>query len=471
VIALTDTSPVVDVEPAQYVRLLGYPPGRVVQGRAAELAAWAREWYAANGRPWVVLRGTERLSLHASGAGLPPRGDARGAGLPPRDDARGAGLQPRDDARGAGLQPCVSIDDVPFTASRLRTLLQQSNAHGVVLAAVSAGAELEAEAQRLWKDDKPDEYFFLEMYGSAVVEHLAMATGARLCAWAEALGMAVLPHDSPGYDGWDIGEQPRLLPLVAHGAALPGPLRVLESGALVPKKSLLAVYGVTRNADAPGRRLASMVPCEQCSLARCQYRRRPYRHASDSSDPMWGRASALQDDPMWGRALALQGDDDPSSRTSALQDPSYRTSRKALQRWARERLTLTLRDDDGVDARFRYDGTTCTNMGRELSFLYEVTLGPRDEGYPIREQRCAPSPGDAGHTAMCGYIRDGEGLMAAIADERSLAGQRLDDVLSWARPTSAAGCYCDRASREHKWGLVLETIHLALAEKEREAAS
>jgi len=30
------------------------------------------------------------------------------------------------------------------------------------------------------------------------------------------------------------------------------------------------------------------------------------------------------------------------------------------------------------------------------------------------------------------------------------------------RPASPAGCYCEPASRQHKWGLVLETIHYAL---------
>jgi hypothetical protein len=28
---------------------------------------------------------------------------------------------------------------------------------------------------------------------------------------------------------------------------------------------------------------------------------------------------------------------------------------------------------------------------------------------------------------------------------------------------SPAGCYCEPDSRQHKWGLVLETIHYALA--------
>jgi hypothetical protein len=289
-----------------------------------------------------------------------------------------------------------------------------------------------------------------------------MRTGARLCAWAEAQGMAVLPHDSPGYTGWDIAEQPAPLPLVTNGLALPGPLRALESGGLAPKKSLLAVYGLTRQVNADGR-LTSLVPCEQCTLPRCQYRRRPY---------VWARASALAgagssaSEPRDGEMASALSEN--RGAAALRSNATYRTSRKALQRWARERLTMSARQDGGVDAQFRYDGTTCTNMGRELTFVYDVTLGSREDGYPIREQRCGPEPGDTGHTAMCGYIRNAPQLMAAIAEERPLVGLRLDDVLSWARPTSAAGCYCDASSREHKWGLVLETIHFALVERERE---
>ena len=56
--------------------------------------------------------------------------------------------------------------------------------------------------------------------------------------------------------------------------------------------------------------------------------------------------------------------------------------------------------------------------------------------------------------------------MTAIDSEKPLNGERLNAVLEWRRGASAAGCYCDAASREHKWGLVLETIHYALAQKE-----
>ena len=66
-------------------------------------------------------------------------------------------------------------------------------------------------------------------------------------------------------------------------------------------------------------------------------------------------------------------------------------------------------EDGSLDAVFRYDGTTCTNMGRPLAFHYNVKLGPRAEGYPIREQRCAPAAGDTGHAVHVPVYRGSGG--------------------------------------------------------------
>jgi hypothetical protein len=56
--------------------------------------------------------------------------------------------------------------------------------------------------------------------------------------------------------------------------------------------------------------------------------------------------------------------------------------------------------------------------------------------------------------------------MSAIDNEKPLLGQRLNAVLEWRREPNGAGCYCEPQSRNHKWGLVLETIHYALVQKE-----
>jgi len=386
-IEFAETGPAVLVEEAEYVRLLGYPRGFVLDGRARELAVWARTWYADHGVPWICARETDCLEIESG---------------------------------------CVRIDDAAFASERLRQTLHRAEAHGVALAAVSAGSELECEAERLWRDQRPDEYYFLETFGSAVVERLVTAAGARLCAAAEKQGMAVLPHYSPGYPEWDIAEQPRLLTLLTSRQALPGPLEVLESGALRPKKSLLAVFGLTRRTELL-QRLEELIPCQNCSFTPCQFRRRPF------------------------------------IRPGA----EYAVNTGALRKWAAERLTLDRNEDGGVDALFRYDGTTCTNMGRPLAFHYNVRLGPREQGFPVRQQRCAPAPGDEGYTCMCEYIRDREHLMAAIDSEKPLQGQPLSAVLSWHPGSSPAGCYCEPAARDHKWALVLETVHYALTQTEK----
>ena len=147
-------------------------------------------------------------------------------------------------------------------------------------------------------------------------------------------------------------------------------------------------------------------------------------------------------------------------------DATYSINAKALSRWSDERLTLTDNADGTTDALFRYDGMTCTNTGRAFTFLYQVKLGRRDEGYPIRAQHAAPAPGDDGHRYMCRFMSNAEHLMVAIDREKPLLGQKLDDVLSWKRALMAPACHCEPASRKHKWGLVLETIHFAIARRE-----
>ncbi len=402
---LAGTLAEVNVVPEEYARLLGYPRGHVLEGRARELAGWARNWYAEHGRPWFYARQAESFSL-ASGS--------------------------------------IVIDGVPFTSQRLHTTLQQAEAYSVVLVAAGAGQEAEDESRRLWEDEKPDEYFFLEIFGSAVVEYLTTTTGARLCAWAEEQGIAVLPHYSPGYPDWNVAEQPRLLELMrrTRGTAFPSPVEVLDSGMLRPKKTLLAVFGLTRHTEHL-RPLTSLIPCESCSFGPCQYRRAPYRRAP--------------------RAFGEQ-----ISTTPAVLDANarYSVNRKALARWAEERLSIRAAEDGSLTAIFRYEGTTCTNMGRPLAFNYHVKLGSREEGYPIREQRCVPAPGDTGHTYMCKYLLDSEALMAAIDQEKPLHGQRLNEVLDWHPELSVAGCFCEPASRQRKWALVLETLHYALVQQE-----
>jgi hypothetical protein len=414
VILIRDTSPDTSVQSAEFQRLLGYPRDIELEERALELSNEARAWYAENGRPWIYARQSDTLDITSD---------------------------------------AIVIDGVSFRSPRFLKALREAGAESVVLVAVSAGEEVEREAERRWKDDKPDEYFFLEVFGSAVVEHLVMMAGARLCATTDVDGLAVLPHYSPGYPDWDIADQSKLFSLLTRGIELPSSVTVLESGMLRPKKSLFAVFGLTRETDRV-RKLTDLVACQNCTLPGCDYRRAPYLRPRRRGEVESMRPAEVME-VITPRETPL----DVNAR--------YSVNAKALKRWAIERLSLVEHEDGTIDARFRYDGTTCSNMGRPLSFQYGVKVGTREDRYRILSQECAPTPGDEGYTFMCKYRLDASQLMASIDAEKPLLGQPLNDVLSWQRPAAGATCYCEGESRAQKWGAVLETIHYALVQREQ----
>ena len=189
--------------------------------------------------------------------------------------------------------------------------------------------------------------------------------------------------------------------------------------------------------------------------------------ATLTGDPPGGPSTRLT----WGVTRSSRAARPCGSRRTARRVPldlaaRYSVNSRALKKWSQERLALQWLDNGTVEARFRYEGTTCSNLGRPLAYDYVIKLDAID--YRILEATCAPAPGDTGHAAMCEFINNGERLSSAIATENPLAGRALNDVLMWKRAFSPAGCYCDAESRMHKWGLVLEVIHYALAKREQE---
>lgn len=415
-VELIDIDPDCEVLEAEYQRLLGYPADHELAGRTRELVDWVRQWYTENGSPWVYVRQTSEF----------------------------------DTSNGQ-----LKIEGVALAARRLRKQFIEAQAHAAMLVAVSAGGECEAMAHQLWREEKPDEYFFLEVYGSAVVEHLIVTTGAQLCAWAEQRDMAVLPHQSPGYPGWGICDQPHLLKLIRSGKpqAIPGEIQVVETGMLRPKKSQLAIFGITQPADRV-RKLTDLIPCNSCSMKSCQYRRAPYERFRIQIENVRQLQSRAQDGAIGQTSVGA----------GLVPNAKYSISTWALRKWSQEHLWLRYLDDCSIEARFRYEGTTCSNFGHRLEYDYHVKLSPACEGYKIIGMSCSPAPGDTGHSYMCKYVSDAAMLKRAIEQEKPLWGKPLDGILNWKRQFSPSGCFCDAAGREHKWGMVLEVIHYALTQ-------
>jgi hypothetical protein len=64
--------------------------------------------------------------------------------------------------------------------------------------------------------------------------------------------------------------------IAGDGDGAVGPLRMLTSGMLAPKNSLLALRGLSRRRVAPSAADA----CHACDLSPCAFRRAPYRGAA-----------------------------------------------------------------------------------------------------------------------------------------------------------------------------------------------
>jgi hypothetical protein len=115
-------------------------------------------------------------------------------------------------------------------------------------AAITAGREVDAEVERLWREERVDEAYFLDRYAAGIVETLARSLGS---------------YRSPGTGGMPFEEQ---FNLFAQIASLKPEIEILSSGMLKPKNSLLAL--VTNDV----RRHANV--CAGCDMPGCTFRRR-----------------------------------------------------------------------------------------------------------------------------------------------------------------------------------------------------
>ncbi len=226
------------VQDEEFKRLLGLPPDYELTENMVRLCQWARDWYAENGQPWIYFQEVENFAIN---------------------------------------EDHLTIESYPLYTKEFRKRLISGRAHSVILIAVGAGPEAEQEAQVQWQKEFPDNYFFMESYASAVVEALIAEASGQLCAWADTQGMAALPHYSPGYKGWELKDQRVIYQIIsAKNPSISQKIELLSSGMLKPKKSQLAVFGLTRDL-ARAKNLQELVPCTYCSLLKCQFRRGKYR--------------------------------------------------------------------------------------------------------------------------------------------------------------------------------------------------
>jgi len=237
---------VAELAPEELNRLLGLPRARPLEGELADRAATASAWYSTHGRPRIAARRAEVGAIETERVRLEGGGTLSGRALAER--------------------------------------LAAGRAHAALAVAITAGPEVDAETDRLWAAERPDEAFFLDRLATAVVERLVVRATTWLCREASAAGETALPHLSPGCGAWELEQQRPLWGwLVADegGARAPSisPFEMLESGMLKPKLSLLAVVGLTRDPVAAAANDPRSA-CRACDLTPCSFRRAPFARAA-----------------------------------------------------------------------------------------------------------------------------------------------------------------------------------------------
>jgi hypothetical protein len=215
----------------EYHRLLQLPRTMDLQGELRELAVRARTWYAKHGKPFVAWREVEVKKIHT---------------------------------------PLIHLSEgIEFDSVRLAERLLAGEAPSVILLAATAGSEVSDEVSKRWSEERPDEAFFLDRFAVAVTEQLIRWSAVTLCRQSEALQTTLLPHLSPGCGNWDIRDQHKLMDLLSPGKKEIGPIHMMDTGALHPQYSVMAVLGVTR------RKITASPKdiCRSCDLSPCAFRR------------------------------------------------------------------------------------------------------------------------------------------------------------------------------------------------------
>jgi hypothetical protein len=111
----------------------------------------------------------------------------------------------------------------------------------VVVFVLTLGPAFDAEAERLTGRDAIVEALFLEMAGWLAVEQATKALALHVSGRVRDQRLGLTRRLGPGYVDWPLEEQADLFALLE---AAPLPVRLLESSAMIPKKSRSGLYGL-----------------------------------------------------------------------------------------------------------------------------------------------------------------------------------------------------------------------------------
>ena len=211
-------------------RRLGYPDSAIPEGRPRELIGEARRVFEEDADPW-------RRAVEV------------------------------DVARKSGTEIALG-NDVVVCSPVLARRIELAREPRAVVVVVTLGETLDRVIERCWAEERCDLAWFLEAYAAAAVSALLAETRAAIGRVLDRAGIVVMPQYCPGYEGWELREQFKLIGLIESATERAMHIRILDSGMLVPAKSILGVCPLTRDAGVI-EKSAAWNPCETCTIHDC----------------------------------------------------------------------------------------------------------------------------------------------------------------------------------------------------------
>ena len=156
-----------------------------------------------------------------------------------------------------------SCNDLFFNTGAL--IAQKLKAAGeMAFFLVTAGIGIDTWSRSAFAAGDFLEGYMIDTFGSAIAEAAADAVEVKIEEHAAALAQFITNRYSPGYCGWDVGEQQKLFSLLPDkfcGVTLTG------SSLMVPIKSVSGVIGVGKKAEKKDYQ------CSICEMTHCIRRR------------------------------------------------------------------------------------------------------------------------------------------------------------------------------------------------------
>lgn len=125
---------------------------------------------------------------------------------------------------------------------------------------VTAGIGIDAWSKSAFAAGDFLEGYMIDTFGSEIAEAAADAVEAKIGEHAAAMAQSITNRYSPGYCGWDVGEQQKLFSLLPEKFC---EITLTESSLMVPIKSVSGVVGIGKKATKKDYQ------CSICEMTHC----------------------------------------------------------------------------------------------------------------------------------------------------------------------------------------------------------